>query len=78
MKDATPVGEPLVRGEDHGAFAEMAFVHDVEQHVCGVVAVAEIAELVDHEQVGMGVGREGLDEASLATGAREVVHTASI
>jgi hypothetical protein len=73
VEHAAPVGEPLVGREDHGALAKVAVVHDVEEDVGGVVAVGEVADLVDHEQVGMGVGGQRLDEVSLASGAREVV-----
>ena len=73
VEHAAPGLERLVRREDHRATAQVAVVHDVEEYVGRVASVGEIADLVDHEHVRVGVGREGLDETSLATGAREIV-----
>jgi hypothetical protein len=73
VEHAAPALEGLVGREDHRATAQVAVVDDVEEHVGRVASVGEVADLVDHEHGGMGVGREGLHEASLATGAREIV-----
>lgn len=47
MQDAAPGVQRLVRREDHRAAPTMPFVDDMKQHVCGVGAVGEIADLVD-------------------------------
>jgi hypothetical protein len=53
VEDAAPGGERLVRREDHRAPMQVAVVHDLEEHVRGVRAVAEVANLVDDEDVGV-------------------------
>ena len=47
----------LVGGEDHRALAQVAVVDDVEEHVGGVGAVGEVADLVDDEHVRVSVAR---------------------
>src|SRR5436309_88881 len=51
----------------------MALVDDVEEHVRGVRAVGEIADLVDHEHLWMRVECKRVAQASLATRARQLV-----
>lgn len=46
---------------------------DVEEDVCGVVAVGEVADLVDHQDVRLEVARERVTQLALATGTRKVV-----
>ncbi len=48
-------------------------IDDMEEHVGGVGAVREIADLVDHQQIGLRVQRERVDELAPSTGTREVV-----
>ena len=45
---------------------EVAIVHDLEEDVGRVGAVAEIADLVDDEHVGMGAGGQGVAQAAAA------------
>lgn len=74
VEGVAPVGERrLVGGEDHGPLSGVAVVDDVEEHVGGVVAVGEVADLVDHEDVRVGVGGQGLAQAARAAGAGQVV-----
>ena len=51
----------------------MAVVDDVEEHVRGVGAVGEVADLVDHEEARVGVGGQGLGQAPLAEGGGQIV-----
>jgi hypothetical protein len=51
---------------------QVAVVDDVEEDVSGVRAIAEIADLVDDEHVGMRVGRQRVPEAAPAGGQREL------
>ena len=51
----------------------MPLVDDVEEHVGGVGAVGEVADLVDDEDGGMRVGRQRLRELPGAKRGREVV-----
>ena len=73
MQHAAPRGDGFVRGEYHRAAAFVAIVHDVEEHVRGIGAVGEIADLVDDEEARVGVARERLGEAALAEGGREII-----
>ena len=60
VQHAAPRGERLVGGEDHRALVQVAVIHDLEEDVGCVRAIAEIADLVDDEHVGMGVGGQGV------------------
>jgi hypothetical protein len=60
VRHAAPRGERLVGGEDHRALVQVAVIHDLEEDVGCVRAIAEIADLVDDEHVGMGVGGQGV------------------
>lgn len=71
VKDASPLPQGLVGREDHGPAPEVPVVHDVVEHVRGIGPVGEVADLVDHEHVGMGVGGEGVVEATLLGGRDE-------
>ncbi len=69
VQHPAPGGERLVGGEDHRAPALVALVDDVEEHVGGVGAVGEVADLVDDEHGRVGVARERLGEPPLAVAA---------
>ncbi len=73
VKHGAPLIEWFVGGKDHGPAASVAFVDNVEEHVGGVVCVAEVADFVDDEDMGRGVGAQCLGHVSLAEGARELV-----
>ena len=60
----------LVGGEDHRAPFDMPFVDDVEQHVRGVVAVGEVADLVDDQHVRPHVARHGFAQLQQKLGAQ--------
>jgi hypothetical protein len=60
-----PVGEFLARGEDHRATARVSIVDDMEQHVCGVVPVAEVDQLVDDQKRRVRVMRKDIRQAPL-------------
>ena len=51
----------------------MPLVDDVEEHVGGVGAVGEIADLVDDQDGRMRVGRERMGELAGAKRGREIV-----
>lgn len=63
----------LVGCEHHRAAADVALVDDMEQDVGGVVAVGEVADLVDHEYVRLHVARESAAERAVATCGREIL-----
>jgi hypothetical protein len=48
-----PGRQRLVRGENHRASVQVAVIDDLEEHVRSVRAVAEVADLVDHQDVGV-------------------------
>ncbi len=62
VQDAAPGTEGLVGGEDHRALAAVPVVDHMEEHVGGVGAVGEVADLVHHEDARMGVGGESLGQ----------------
>ena len=64
VQDAPPGGARLVRREDHGPLVQVPVVDDLKEDVGGIRAVAEIADLVDHEHGRVRVG--GQDRAELA------------
>jgi hypothetical protein len=55
VEHAAPRRECEVRREDHSALLSMPIVDDVEEHIGGVSAVREIADLVDDEYAGVNV-----------------------
>ena len=73
MEDSSPRGQRFVCREDHGPAVQMPIVDDLEEHVRRVGPVAEVADLVDDEDVRVRV--DGQDVAQLPTprGAGEVV-----
>jgi hypothetical protein len=66
VKDVAPSLGMLVGREDHRAAADVAVVHDVVEHVGGVIAVGEVADLVDDEHVRLHVAPEGLAEPAFS------------
>jgi hypothetical protein len=74
VQGVAPLGEGrLVGGEDHGPATQVPVVDDVEQDVGGVGAVGQVADLVDDQQVGAGVGGQGLAQLGLAARPGQVV-----
>jgi hypothetical protein len=73
VQDPAPRGERFVRREKHRAMMQVAFVDDVEEDVGGVGPVGEIADFVDDQHVGMGVGRQRVAELALAGRPREAL-----
>jgi hypothetical protein len=71
VQDSAPRGERFIRREDHGALMQVAVVHDLEEHIGGIRPIAEISHLVDHQHMGMRVGREEVAEAARAGGERQ-------
>ncbi len=73
MEHAAPGGDGLVGGEDHRAPPLVAVVDYVEEHVGGIRAIGEVADLVDHEETRMRIGCERFGEAALPEGGGEVI-----
>jgi hypothetical protein len=73
VQDLAPGVEGLVGGEDHRAPLEVALVDDVVEDVGRLVAVGQVANFVDHEDVRVGVARDCLAEAALAAGDGELL-----
>lgn len=74
VEDPAPGAQRLVGREDHGALMQVALVDDVEEDVGRIRPIAQIADLVDHEDVGMGIGREDVAEPAFARGRGELVN----
>jgi len=73
VEDPAPLIKGLVGGEDHGPPAQVAVVDDLKEDVGGVGAVGEVADFVDDQDVGRGVGLEGLGEGAFSRGGGEAV-----
>ena len=70
VQHLAPALRVLVRREDHRAPLDVTLVDDVEEHVGGVVAVREVADLVDDEHVRFEVARERFAKPTVTTRAR--------
>src|SRR5713101_1236486 len=64
MQYASPLVERFVGGEDHRALLPMPIVDHVKEHVGGVGAAREIANLIDDQHGWMRVRRERRRKAS--------------
>ena len=73
MEDVAPALRVLVGGEEHRATARVPLVDDVIEDVRCVVAVREIAHLVDDEDVRSEIRVERLSHASVSARNGEVV-----
>jgi hypothetical protein len=73
VKHGPPTLWMLVRGEDHRTSSDVAIVDDVVEDVGGVVAVGEVANLVDDEDVRAHVEGEGIAQFTFAGRGRETV-----
>jgi hypothetical protein len=73
VQDVAPGVRLLVRREDHRSPSQMAFVHDVEEHVRGVESVREVAHLVDQQDAGSRVRGERFAHPTLAARPRQIV-----
>src|ERR1043165_2777440 len=71
VKDIAPAFRMLVRGEDHRTTTDVAGVDDVVEDVRGVVAVREVANLVDDEDVRLHVLCKCLTKLAFAAGGRQ-------
>lgn len=60
VQDLSPLAEWLVGGEDHGPFPQMTIIDDMEQHIGCVLSVGQVPNLVNDQNVGMGVGLQRL------------------
>jgi hypothetical protein len=70
---SAPVVRVLVRREDHRALRLMSVVDDVVEHVGGVLAVREVADLVANEHVRRDVAHERVGELTIARSDREIL-----
>ena len=73
VQHASPRPERLVGGEDHWAVMQVAVIDDLKEDVGGVGPIAEVADLVDDEHVGMRVAGQDLAEPALERRRRELV-----
>ncbi len=73
VQDGPPALRVLVGGEDHGAAADVSVVDDVVEHVGGIVAVAKVTDLVDHQDVRLDVAPERVAHGAVTTGGGQVV-----
>jgi hypothetical protein len=73
VQHATPLIHRLVRREEHRPPLQVPLVDHVEEHVRGVVAVGEVAHLVDDEDVRVHVAREDFAQATIVARTRQVV-----
>jgi hypothetical protein len=73
IEHRAPALRMLVRREEHRARLDVPLVDHVEQYVGGGVAVGQIADLVDDEQVRLDIARERLAQTAFAARGREIV-----
>ncbi len=73
VQDVAPALRVLVGGEDHRPAADVAIVDDVVEDVRGVVAVRDVANLVDDKHVRLHVARDGVVKLALATRGGELL-----
>ena len=71
VEDLAPSVGVFVGGEDHGALANVALVDDVEERIGSVVAVGEIADFIDDQDVGANEVGERTTQSALAAGGGE-------
>jgi hypothetical protein len=71
VEDGSPGGERFVGGEDHRLVMQVAVVDDMEEKIGGVVSDREVADLIDDEDVGMGVESEMGSELSVTLSSGE-------
>ena len=69
---AAPRRQGLVGGEDHGPVVQVPIVDDLEEDVGGIGPIAEVADFIDDEDVGMRVARQRLPQLPIACGPREI------
>ena len=74
VEDPPPGMQGLVGREEHRAVMQAALVDDMEEHIGRIGSIAEVAHLVNDQDVRMGVSRQGVAEAALARGRREVIN----
>jgi hypothetical protein len=60
VEDLVPLGEALVRGDDEGATRFVALAHDLVQEVGVTSVVAQVAYLVDREELGVSVALQAI------------------
>jgi len=68
VEHVAPASRWLVGGVDGRALLDVALLDDMEEHVGGVIAVSDVADLVDHQDVWLDVAGERLAHAPPATG----------
>ncbi len=68
-----PFVQRFVGGEDHGPLPQVSVVHHMEKDVGSVLAVGQVADLVDDQHVGVGVGGQRLLQLSLRAGVGEIL-----
>jgi hypothetical protein len=73
VKDLAPVLRVLVGREDHCSTFDVAFVDNVKEDVGSVVAVREVADFIDNEQMRFQVAHKRVTQFAIAAGRREVV-----
>ena len=69
VQHGSPVGKSFVGGQQDGPLALMPLVDDVEEHVGGVNAVGKIPQLIDDQDMRVGVGLEPFPERALVSGS---------
>src|SRR5688572_25545379 len=74
VEHAPPCFQRFVGRKDHRPTAAMSFVDDVKEHVCGIRAVREVADLVDDQDGWMRVDLQRFRELSLAKRGRKIVN----
>jgi hypothetical protein len=71
-KNFAPLGKAAVGGENHGALL-VAGVDQLEEQIAGAGTDAQIADLIDDEQLGATEITDAFAQPSLAVGAGETV-----
>ena len=69
----SPLAQWLIGGEDHRPFLQVPIVDHMEEHVGSVRTVGQISDLIDHQNMRVGIGRERLLEVSSLASIGEIL-----
>ena len=64
VEHLAPGAQRLTGGEEHRPLMQIPLVDQVIEHIGGIRPVAQIADLIDHEDVRMRVEREHVAQAA--------------
>ena len=68
-----PLPQGFIGGKDHGSLSQVPVIDHMEQDVGGIGSIGQVAELVDHQYMRVGVGYKRLLETSFLAGIGEIL-----